>query len=279
MSNRFILIQSDPLADCSNAILLFYSPQEPSKLFKKVQSSYAILKQDTIYTFYQSPFQNLIAIIINPASSYSEYSLSFESIIPWFITNYGKSLTFILPESDNLQSISMGLFQILNKYVSEDIYFKLYTEPDQASILKPMIENSQFLVSRQSAKQTYLKNYFNCSQCGKFPYIPKIKTCCNQLVCVRCAERDISKCKNCAADLIVKDPGAELTEFCRNAPYICKCGIQVIFKDIDQHIAKCIKAEVECRVCKEMTKLSNFTAHFRINHLDLLIKLLEEPKF
>lgn len=269
------MLQSDPLADCSNAILLFYSPQEPSKLYKKVQSTYAILKQETIYTFYQNSFQNLIAIIINPASSYLEYSISFETVIPWFITNYGKSLTLILPESDNLQSIAMGLFQVLNRFVSEDIYFKIYTEPDHISILRPMVENSQFLVSRQSAKQNYLKNYFSCSQCGKFPYIPKIKICCNQLVCIRCAERDVIKCKTCSADLSVKDVGPELSEFCSNAPYICKCGAEIKFKDIDQHISKCIKVEVECRVCKEMTKLSNFTAHFRINHLDLLIKLIE----
>jgi hypothetical protein len=277
MSERFILLQSNPLSEISNVTLLFYSSEESSQMLKLVNSKYQVLSQETIYSFYNS-HPPIVSIMIHPTSDYKEYTITFETIIPWFISKYGKILTILLPESDNFQSISTGLFAVLNRYIQEDVVFKVYTEQDYSSILKLKIDSSQFMVNQNQFRERYLKNFFICSQCGKFPYIPRIKQCCKKLICIRCAERDVINCTSCNSPFIAQKTGNEFEELCRNAPYLCKCGKEFPFKNIDLHITSCVKAEVECRVCKEMTKMTNFGAHFRINHVDLITKMLEYKK-
>lgn len=279
MAEKFVLLQANPIQLWSNVLVVLYSNVEQTRLYKTIVNTCQFLNTENRYSFFTNDNSTqIVAIDIDLHKRYQEYQTFFSKTINWLIGTYGKTITISLPECDNLQSIAMGLFKILNQYVSNEVKFNIYTEEEHRNILKPMVDSIQFLVNQNEARKNYLIDYFKCFQCGKFPYLPVIITCCEKIVCGRCANRDIKPCVFCGANFEKKSPGIEIETFCKNAPYLCKCGQSFAFLEIDRHLKSCFAGEIECRICNEMTKFSNFIAHFRMCHMEQLLELVNESK-
>lgn len=277
MENKFELLQDDPLKIFANVLIVFFSSSEPTRLYKRIQGAYKLLNADNGYYFYHNEvYPPIVALELDFHKNYKEYIPIFDVVVPWLINTYGKVVTFGLPECDNLQSISMGLFGVLKKYIESKARFQVYTETDYNGGLKPLIESAQFAAKKVEHCTSHVVEYFKCSQCGKFPYVPSVKSCCSKIVCDRCAFRDVVPCATCGSQFEAKDAGSQIVSLCKSSPWLCKCGQVIVFSEVNKHLKTCHVAEIECRVCNEMTKFSNFAAHFRMCHKELLVKLVSE---
>lgn len=277
MDNKFVLIQDDPLKVFANVLIVFFSSSEPTKLYKRIQSTFTLMKSENSYFFYRSEsYPSILALEIDFHKPHKEYLPVFDILLPWLISNYGKVISFGLPECENLQSISMGLFRVLKKFITSDVKFQLYTELGSNNVLRPMIESAEFSVKKIQCCTNHVVGYFKCSQCEKFPYLPSVKSCCKKLICARCAFREVVPCVTCGTQFEVKDAGTEIVNLCKSSPWLCKCGQAIVFSEVHMHLQLCHIAEIECRLCNEMTKFSNFIAHFRMCHKEKLIELVNE---
>ena len=276
MVEKLILLSSDPFVERGNLLVIFECNDEPSNLIKMLQQRYSKISEQGVYSFYQiEKAPVILSIKIDPSLVSTKYEELFLFYFESLSQNYGKSLIFALPEGENFQSIAVGFLNICKNYVENDFEIKIYVENTYTNIVKPFIEKLHARLYKKQLIKSFLMKSTSCSECDKFCYVPFKKSCCKAIICSRCGFRDKTHCSSCGVEITNLVSFDEFKEICSQAPYLCKCGLVLNFSSVASHIQNCYASEVECRVCNEMTKLSNFIAHMRMCHMDRLKKDIE----
>lgn len=271
MVERLVLITSDMFAERADLLAVFANREEPSVALKYLQRQCHKVSEDRIYTIYQSESEKkILSIEIDNALPSKSYAELFSFFIDSFSQTYGKNLIVSIPEGDNFQSIAIGFISACKKVLNTDLSLKVHVHENYSKIMKPLLDKLHIIILKKEAVKKYLLESLSCTECEKFSYLPLKKKCCNEVICTRCGYRDKSICKSCQVDLKDLRVFEEAKEICRNAPYICACGQTLPFSSVAEHISGCFAGEVECKICNEMTKLSNFIAHMRMCHMDRL---------
>lgn len=252
-------------------MLVFGCKTEQSNVLKDLQKRFQKISEDRIYAYYQLDRAPIImSIEIDLALQSRNYEESFTFFIETSSQMYGKKIIISIPEGDNFQSIAIGFLNACRKYLNSDLSFTIHTDPSCFNIIKPIIEKEHSKLRRTAMVKDFVFQQLACSECGKFCYMPLKTNCCKSMICGRCGYRDRRVCSKCNSPLTDLTGYTEMMNLCNSAPYVCNCGQTMPFSGAFSHIGNCHVSEVECTICNEMTKLSNFIPHMRMLHMDRL---------
>lgn len=268
----------NPLSISYQILITFTFPINPNPLIKLLSNKENFILKNSDN---QGEVYNDRVYIINMKSSKFTDSESISKVfVDLFmaLANYNV-IVCTFPKSENYHDWAIGLRDGIEVIMRREAACELTVCVDaneldcMKNIMRQSSYNSETNVNDLSRLRAHIFTKFLCGYCKEFAYKPSISRCCSSIYCHLCAVKAFCSICNIPTTF---DNNQMITKIINESPYRCNCGIEVMAKDKDSHLANCISSTFKCNLCPYEGSQVEVMDHVFEQHQDIIVEKMDE---